>query len=91
MAEVLGPTGVRGVDVTTENGTVKYDANKQGFIEINNEKHLKQALAEGLMLRSQASGFNVKDHLCQNEQCSFNAVLPVFTCPKCGMKNDLRD
>lgn len=91
MAEVFGPTGVRGVDVTTEAGTVKYDANKQGFIDIENPKHLKQALSEGMVLRSQASGFNVKDHLCSNERCSFNAVLPVFTCPKCGTKNDLRD
>jgi len=30
MSRLVGPTGVRGVDVTTERGTRKYNTNKKG-------------------------------------------------------------
>jgi hypothetical protein len=91
MAKLFGPTGVKGIDVTTERGTKKYDADKKGFINIDNQKHLKQAVSEGMVIASDASfgGSNVAGYPCGG--CAFVSVLKVFTCWKCGTENDHRD
>jgi hypothetical protein len=47
MARVFGPNGVKGIDIQTDRGTRSYDADKTGFININNPRDLKQALSEG--------------------------------------------
>lgn len=52
MAEFLVPNdGVRGVDLTTEKGTVKYDADKSGVIRVDNAAHARQMLSEGFTKR----------------------------------------
>ena len=89
MAKLFGPTGVKGIDVTTENGTAKYDADKKGFINIENSKHLKQAVSEGMVIASDASFGNVPGYGCS--ACSFVSLFKAFDCPKCGVKNDYRD
>lgn len=88
MTKVFGATGVRGIDVTTEKGTVKYNADKKGYIEIDNPKHAKQAVAEGMAIAAQAAGFNTVGFPCSN--CGHNSVFKLYDCPKCSTHNDFR-
>lgn len=89
MARLFGPKGVKGIDVTTERGTKKYDADGKGFINIENSSHLKQAVAEGMAIASDASFGKVAGYQCS--ACAFKSVFKAFDCPKCGVKNDYRD
>ena len=48
MERLLVPNdGVTGVDVTTERGTIKYNADKSGAINVDNPNHARQMIAEG--------------------------------------------
>jgi hypothetical protein len=85
MAKVFGPSGVRGVDI----GSNKYDADKKGFIEINNSKDLAQAKANGFTEVGTYSGMNVKGYPCTG--CGFNSVFKIYKCWKCETENDHRD
>lgn len=69
MSKMFGPTGVRGIDVTTPRGKKSYDADKSGFITIDNKAHAKQAMAEGFV---QASLYN-----------SIGERIESDVCPKC--------
>lgn len=89
MAKLVGPTGVKGIDVTTERGTKAYSADSKGFINIENKKHAAQAKAEGFFEASSFSGINAPGYPC--EKCAFNSVFKVYTCWKCGTENDYRD
>jgi hypothetical protein len=89
MTKVFGASGVKGIDVTTEKGTVKYTADRKGFIEIDNPKHARQAISEGMAVASSASGFNVDGFPCVT--CEHNSVFKVYNCPKCGTDNDFRE
>lgn len=52
MADLLVPNdGVRGIDVTTEKGTVKYDADKSGVVRVDNPAHARQMMSEGFTRR----------------------------------------
>jgi hypothetical protein len=82
MSRVFGPSGVRGIDVTTERGTTKYDADKNGFINIDNPKHLRQAVSEGMAIASDFSGINAAGFPCP---CGFNSVFRK--CSRCGATN----
>lgn len=89
MAKLVGPTGVRGIDITTESGTKKYDADKSGFINVDHPRHAAQAKAEGFFEAAQFSGINAPGYPCGG--CAFNSVFKVYTCWKCGTENDYRD
>lgn len=83
MARLVAPDGkVRGVDVTTERGTRKYDVGKDGTITVENPSHAKQMLAEGFFHAADFSGLVTKGFPCE---CGFNAVFRV--CGKCGKDN----
>lgn len=83
MTKVYGPTGVKGIDVTTESGTRKYNADKKGYIEIENSKHLKQAVAEGMVISAPAAGFGrATSYPCE---CGHNSLFRK--CGKCGKVN----
>lgn len=82
MARLVGPSGVRGIDVTTERGTRAYNADSKGFINVENPKHAAQAKAEGFFEASSYSGIKAKGYPCE---CGFNAVFRV--CGKCGKDN----
>lgn len=83
MARVFGPGGVRGIDVSTARGeTRSYDADKSGFINIDNPRDLKQALGEGFAKVADYSGAKVVGYPCP---CGFNSVFRK--CSKCGQVN----
>jgi hypothetical protein len=83
MAKLFGPSGVKGIDVTTPSGVTKYNADKQGFINIENGKHLAQAKAEGMVEASLFSGIGArKTYPCE---CGFNALFAI--CGRCGKDN----
>lgn len=91
MAKVFGASGVKGIDVTTESGTVKYNADKGGLIEVDNKNHLAQMKAEGFAVAGLYSAMNVPGYACAGESCSFVSVFKLYTCRKCGTANDFRD
>ena len=83
MTKIYGATGVKGVDVTTESGTVKYNADKNGYIEIDNPKHVRQAVSEGMAISAPAAGFrSAKGFPCG---CGHNSLFRK--CGKCGKVN----
>lgn len=82
MAKLFGPTGVKGIDVTTESGTRKYDADKSGFINIDNPRHAAQAKSEGMVEAALAGSWRTAGWPCV---CGFNALFKV--CGKCGRDN----
>jgi hypothetical protein len=87
MAKVFGPTGLKGIDVTTESGVKKYDSDRSGFIEIDNPKHLAQAKSEGMVEVALFSGLAArKTYPCE---CGFNAIFVI--CGRCGKDNGSSD
>jgi hypothetical protein len=47
MTKLVGPQGLRGIDVTTSRGVRKYNQNKKGMIEVSNSKDAKALKSEG--------------------------------------------
>ena len=70
MTKLVGPQGLRGVDITTPRGVRKYNQNKKGMVEVSNAKDAKALKSEGFF---EASLMGVTD----------NAGLG-FVCVKCG-------
>lgn len=86
MERLLVPNdGVTGVDVTTERGTIKYNADKSGAINVDNPNHARQMIAEGFTKATGVFGFNVEGRSCDG--CGFTSVFKKFLCPKCGVDN----
>ncbi len=82
MAKLVGPSGVRGIDVKTEKGTKAYNADAKGFINIENKSHAAQAKAEGFFEASSFSAVRVKGFPCS---CGFASLFKI--CGKCGKDN----
>jgi len=83
MTKLFGASGVKGIDVTSERGTVKYNADPKGYIEIDNPKHVRQAVSEGMVVSAPAAGFaNAVGFPCK---CGFNSLFRI--CSKCGKEN----
>lgn len=86
MAEFLVPNdGVRGVDVQTESGTVKYNADKSGVIRVDNKAHARQMLAEGFTKRGVslavgATRFGTWSCVCGGLSFDYQAQ-----CVECGL------
>jgi len=90
MGQMLVPNdGVRGIDVTTEKGTVKYDADKSGRITVDNPAHARSLKANGFTMAAGVSGFAAPGYPC--EGCGFNSLFKVYKCWKCGTENDYRN
>jgi len=86
MERLLVPNdGVKGIDVTTERGTVKYDADASGSVHVDNPKHIRQMVAEGFTRATGVFGFNSNGSACVG--CGFASVFTKYTCPKCGVEN----
>jgi hypothetical protein len=87
MAELLVPNdGVRGVDVETEKGTVKYNADKAGVVQVENPAHARQMMAEGFTRRGVSMGVGRSRFgtwLCVCEGLSFD-YQPK--CVHCGIE-----
>lgn len=89
MAKVFGPSGLKGIDVETPSGTKSYSPDAKGFLNVDNPRHLKQMLHEGMAVAADASFGTVDGFECSG--CAFTSVFKAFDCPKCGVKNDYRD
>ena len=90
MTRMIPPTsGVQGVDIDTPHGTYKLDADKGGGIQVENGLLEAKLKREGFTVSEiSLSLTHIKGHLCKNEQCAFQSVFTVFTCPKCGTENN---
>jgi hypothetical protein len=82
MAKLVGPTGVKGIDVKTEKGTKAYNADAKGFINIENKRHAAQAKSEGFFEASSFSAVRVQGFPCS---CGFASLFKI--CGKCGKDN----
>jgi hypothetical protein len=83
MSDLRVPNdGVRGIDVQTESGVVKYDADRTGKVSVDNPKHARQMRAEGFTAAPLASGFAIVGFPCS---CGFNSVFRK--CGRCGKEN----
>lgn len=89
MAKLVGPTGVKGIDVKTEKGTKAYNADHKGFINIENPRHAAQAKAEGFFEASAYNAIGTVGYPCTG--CGFNSVFKAYTCWKCQTVNDFRE
>jgi hypothetical protein len=84
---VASDGGVRGVDITTERGTKKYDPDKKGIIHVDNPRHAKQLKAEGFfeaslmgpITNSSSIGFTCVE-------CGFGSFFRK--CSRCGHTNE---
>jgi hypothetical protein len=86
MSKLFGPQGVKGIDVTTPSGKKAYNADKQGFISVDNPAHARQAKAEGFVEASLFNGIGGNAYPCTG--CGFNSVFRKYTCWKCETVND---
>jgi hypothetical protein len=78
--------GVQGLDIDTAVGKVKFDADKGGGIQVDNDLLKTKLKAEGFTVSEiSISLLHVKAHICS--KCGFSSVFSTFTCPKCGTKN----
>lgn len=90
MGKMLVPNdGVRGIDIKTERGVTKYDADRAGRIIVSDPKHAKSLRENGFTVAADAAGFGGEDHRCTG--CGFNSVFSIYTCPKCDTKNDFTE
>lgn len=86
--------GVRGIDVTTERGVTKYDANKSGVIEVQNPAHARTLRAQGFT--EAGVGFsksaNTTDECgCGSVKFGYQAVCSACYIANLGVKDGERD
>lgn len=87
MGRLVGPTGVRGVDVQTERGKYKYNTNKKGVIEVENKNHAKQMKAEGFFEASLMGATTNSENIGFNcSACGFGSWFKK--CSRCGHENE---
>ena len=84
MPKMIPPTGLKEIAVKTERGTKLYKADRSGLINVDNPKHAKQMLHEGL---GQASLQGASDpnlgFTCT--ECGFGSWFKK--CSRCGHEN----
>ena len=87
MSKLVGPKGLRGVDVQTTRGVRKYNQNKKGIIEVNNSKDAKALKSEGFfeasLMGPTTNSANI-GFTCT--QCGFGSWF--MKCGRCGHEND---
>ena len=84
MARLIAPDkGVRGIDVTTERGTKKYDVDRKGVINVENPKHARQMKSEGFFEASlNGATLNSENLGYTCVECGFGSWFKK--CSKCG-------
>lgn len=78
--------GVRGVDITTERGTYKYNPDRKGVINVENPNHARQLKAEGFFeasLMGPATNGAALGFTCI--ECGFGSWFRK--CSRCGHEN----
>lgn len=90
MTKMLVPNdGVQGIDVQTERGVTKYDADKSGIISVDNPAHVRSLKSQGFTMAAGVSGFAAPAYPCTG--CGFQSLFKVYRCWKCDTENDHRD
>jgi len=81
MARLVAPQGVQGIDVQTPRGVRKYSRDRQGVINVENPKHIKQMKEESLMgaTTDRQLGFTCSE-------CGFGSWFRK--CSRCGHENE---
>lgn len=87
MARLIASDGgVRGVDIKTERGTIKYNADKKGVINVENPRHAAQMKSEGFFeasLMGPATNGSNLGFTCV--ECGFGSWFRK--CSRCGHEN----
>ena len=83
MSSMLVPNdGVRGIDIETKSGTVKYNADRSGKIVVDNPQHAKALRDQGFTVAGHAAGFKSRfgTWLCRCEKYSFDYQIKCVHC-----------
>jgi hypothetical protein len=85
MSKLVGPQGLRGVDIQTSRGVRKYNQNKKGMIEVTNKSDAKALKAEGFFEASLMGTTNnsTLGFVCVG--CGFGSWFRK--CSRCGHEN----
>ena len=87
MSKLVGPQGLRGVDVQTTRGVRKYNQNKKGIIEVSNPKDAKALKSEGFFEASLMGATTNSANIGFNcTQCGFGSWF--MKCSRCGHENE---
>ena len=84
MPKMIPPTGLKEVAIKTERGTKVYKAGRDGLINVDNPKHVKQMQYEGLGLASTSGAIMGEGFPCS--ACGFGSWFKK--CSRCGHENE---
>lgn len=85
MTKLVGPQGLRGVDITTPRGVRKYNQNKKGMVEVSNARDAKALKAEGFFEASLMGTTNNSTLGFVCVECGFGSWFRK--CSRCGHEN----
>ena len=85
MTKLVGPQGLRGVDITTSRGVRKYNQNKKGMVEVSNLKDAKALKSEGFFEASLMGTTNNSTLGFVCIECGFGSWFRK--CSRCGHEN----
>jgi hypothetical protein len=85
MTKLVGPKGLRGVDITTSRGVRKYNQNKKGMVEVSNSRDAKALKAEGFFEASLMGTTNDSSLGFVCVECGFGSWFRK--CSRCGHEN----
>ena len=85
MTKLVGPQGVRGIDIKTPRGVRKYNQNKKGMIEVSNASDAKALKAEGFFEASLMGTTNNSSLGFVCVECGFGSWFRK--CSRCGYEN----
>ena len=85
MTKLVGPQGLRGVDINTSRGVRKYNQNKKGMVEVSSSKDAKALKSEGLFEASLMGTTNNSTLGFVCIECGFGSWFRK--CSRCGHEN----
>jgi hypothetical protein len=85
MTKLVGPQGLRGVDIQTPRGVRKYNQNKKGMVEVSNARDAKALKAEGFFEASLMGTTNDSSLGFVCVECGFGSWFRK--CSRCGHEN----
>lgn len=86
MTKLVGPQGLRGVDITTSRGVRKYNQNKKGMVEVSNAKDAKALKSEGFFEASLMGTTNDMSLGYNCNECGFGSWFKK--CGRCGHESN---
>jgi hypothetical protein len=86
MTKLVGPQGLRGVDITTSRGVRKYNQNKKGMVEVSNAKDAKALKSEGFFEASLMGTTNDMSLGYTCNECGFGSWFKK--CGRCGHESN---